>query len=137
MPFVQQSLPLFASSAQLAGKGINQNGPLNLSPTSKEIPFEIVDATGKIAEKSLPADANAEVKKVGETIQTLANNIASGGSAGGGGGVSSQTGSSSGSTTTSNTSTRNIIGWVLMAALAIGGVALIVYLVKMAGKKKR
>ncbi len=130
--FVQQCYTLFASKAALTSKGINDSGPINQSATGKDIPYEIVDASGKVAEKALPADAAEEVKKVTQTVQNLANNLTNsgggGGSTAGGGGTTSGPGTST---------TRNIVGWVVIGALVIAGVIGVVALVKYMGKKKR
>lgn len=128
LAFVQASKDLFATEAQLTSKGINANGPVNQSPTTKEIPFEIADASGKIAAKALPTDAGEEVKKATETVQALANNIAGGGNTSSGG---------SGSAAGSATSMRNILGWVLVAAGVGLVVGLVVWGVKKMNKKKR
>lgn len=128
LAFVQSSKDLFATEAQLTSKGINANGPVNQAPTSKEIPYEISDATGKIAAKALPTDAGEEVKKATEVVQTLANNIAGGGSTSGGGSTAAAG---------SATSMRNILGWVLVAAGVGLVIGLVVWGVKKMNKKKR
>jgi hypothetical protein len=121
LTFVQQSLPLLATQQQLEARGININGPLNAQPNSSEIPFEIVEATGKIAAKALPTDAGKELEKTTKIVENLAFGAAA----------------QNGTTNTPAMSTRNVIGWVALGLLGVGIVALVVWGIGKMSKKTK